>query len=103
MDSSNSEVYFRRRVNSRRLLCDEPRNLQNSRPGPSTIHHVPSHYDELRQLEPEEDLMDFPSRPATPHTQPNSVNILVDDPSNQQDPIPTVGAPPSTLMISTTH
>ena len=82
MDSSNSEADLRRRPTSRRLLCDEPRDLQNSRPGPSTIYHVPSHYHELRQLEPEEDLIEFRSRPVTPHTQPNPVNILVDESSN---------------------
>ena len=82
MDSSKSEADLRRRRTSRRLSCDEPRNLQDSRPGPSTTYHVPNHYYELRQLEPEDDLIDFSSPPATPPTQPNPVNILVDDPSN---------------------
>ena len=82
MDSSSAEADFRRRPTSRCLFYDEPRNPQNSRPGPSTTYPVPSHYHELRQLEPEEDLMEFPSRPATPYTQHNPVNISVDDQSN---------------------
>lgn len=84
---------------SRRLLPDEPKTLMSShcrhvpprekvpnaaiKPGPSSTSQIHSHIHELRQLEPEEeDLIQFNSRPPTPHTQPHRLDVAVRSPSD---------------------
>ena len=99
MNCSNLEGDLRRRPTSRRLPSDELRDLVSSRPrevtlgntgldafpksGPSSTNHIPSHYYDLRQLQAEEDLIQFNSRPPTPQTQSNPFDASV---RNQRDP-----------------
>lgn len=99
MDSSLAEAGLRRQPTSHRLPSDGPRNVMSSlspnvplsnrdldafmKPAPSNTSHIPSHYHELRQLETtEEDLIQFTSRPPTPHAQPNAFEKSAPSPSS---------------------
>ena len=98
MDSTSSKAGMHRRPTTRPLPSEELDNISRSRsrhaalsnkgpdafdkPGPNGTYHLPSHYSDLRQLEPEEDLIQFDSRPPTPHTQPNRFDIPVRSPFN---------------------
>ena len=43
-----------------------PRPQRNNKPGTSSTTPIPSHYHDLRQLEPEEDLIQMTSGPPSP-------------------------------------
>ena len=98
MDSSDTEAGTRQRFTSSRLPSDELQPLVNSRPrhvrfskkGPNAFNQsnlsdttqLPSHYHDLRQLEPEgDDLIQFDSRPLMTHTQLNRLDTSVGSPS----------------------
>ncbi len=61
-------------------------NTHHRAPSP---HRTPSHYHELRQLEPQEDLIQLASRPPTPRIQ-----------TKQSDP--EIGEPHTSLTASST-
>ncbi len=48
-----------------------------SKPSTSNVPGISSHYNDLCQLEPEEDLIQFESRPPTPRIQSNNLDAPV--------------------------
>ena len=93
MEPSNWEADLRPHLPSdelKTLVSSSSRHVPTSnkgsdackKPGASSTSHIPSHYYELHQLNPEEDLIRLDSRPPTLYTQPNRLDILVRSPSN---------------------
>ena len=85
MEHSNGETDLLNCIassGSQRVSINDKGSNALKKPGASSTSHIPSHYYELQQLKPEEDLIQFDSRPPTPNTQPSRLDASVRSPSN---------------------